>query len=167
MQYAAGAYGPPPPSSVGPPTAAAVLSIVGGALVLLGGFSELAEAVYAPTLTLGLFGGTLLVYGLVGILLGASLVVLGILVHTHSSHHVVLGTLIVVFSVLSLVSYGGGFLIGFVLGLVGGILALAWRPLTAPVYYPTPPPILRVCPRCGRVLDPTARFCPHCGNALS
>jgi hypothetical protein len=37
------------------------------------------------------------------------------------------GILVLVFSIISIIG-GGGFILGFILGLVGGILALAWKP---------------------------------------
>lgn len=37
------------------------------------------------------------------------------------------GVVILVFSILSIVT-GGGFIIGFILGIIGGALALAWKP---------------------------------------
>lgn len=36
------------------------------------------------------------------------------------------GILVIVFSVISIIS-GGGFLVGFILGLIGGILAVIWH----------------------------------------
>jgi hypothetical protein len=37
------------------------------------------------------------------------------------------GIMIIVFSILSIVT-GGGFIIGFILGIIGGTLALSWKP---------------------------------------
>ncbi len=37
------------------------------------------------------------------------------------------GTLVLIFSIISLVSMGG-FIIGAILGIVGGALAIAWKP---------------------------------------
>ena len=37
------------------------------------------------------------------------------------------GILVLVFSIISIIG-GGGFILGFILGLVGGILALTWKP---------------------------------------
>ncbi|MEM4427768.1 MAG: DUF6114 domain-containing protein [Zestosphaera sp.] len=36
--------------------------------------------------------------------------------------------LVLIFSILSLFTVGGGFFIGFILGLIGGILGLTWKP---------------------------------------
>ncbi|MFX0202705.1 MAG: DUF6114 domain-containing protein, partial [Candidatus Hodarchaeota archaeon] len=40
------------------------------------------------------------------------------------------GVLILIFSILSVVG-GGGFLVGMILGIIGGALGLAWKPREA------------------------------------
>ncbi|MFQ5998323.1 MAG: DUF6114 domain-containing protein, partial [Candidatus Bathyarchaeia archaeon] len=42
------------------------------------------------------------------------------------------GVIILVLSIISIV-IGGGFAIGFILGIIGGALAIAWHPKTTPV----------------------------------
>jgi hypothetical protein len=144
-----------------------VLSIIGGVFILLGGLAEIAVGSVVSSLTFGFAGGSLIAFGALGVVLGILILVFGILVNSHPENHVLYGVLIVVFSIVSLTSFAGGFVIGFILALIGGILALVWKPTPAPVYYAPSPPVQRVCPKCGRVVDPSVRFCPHCGNPLS
>jgi len=54
--------------------------------------------------------------------------VFGIVLLTNPDNHIALGVLIIVFSLISWVTSVGGFFIGFLLALIGGILALVWKP---------------------------------------
>jgi hypothetical protein len=81
--------------------------------------------------------------------------------------------------VLSILGVGG------LLGLIGGILALIYKPIPAgaapqyapqpsyapppqPVSYAPPPqyqqPMAHACPQCGNMVQPNVRFCPSCGR---
>jgi hypothetical protein len=74
--------------------------------------------------------------------------------------------------VLSIIGVGG------LLGLIGGILALVYKPQfagAAPQYAPPPPvayapqqqyqqQIAHNCPQCGTLVQPGIRFCPNCGK---
>jgi hypothetical protein len=148
------------------PLEAMVLAILGGVFIVLGGIAETLVGAAVNSLFFDSFSETLLISGLVGILLGALVITFGVLVYLRPERHTVLGALILVLSVVSLVSFFGGFVIGFVLGLVGGILALVYNPnpVPGPVHFVLAPPVQRICPKCGRVVDLTVRFCPHCGN---
>lgn len=165
-------YYPQPPNSgqaLIPPTAATVLAIVGGVIIAIAGVLELLVGSAISQLAVGFDGGTLILSGLLGVVAGVLVLVFGAVAYVQPQHHVVFGVLIVVFSVISLVSFAGGFFLGFVLGLVAGILAIVHRPspLFPGIPYAMPPVFQRVCPKCGRVIDPSVRFCPHCGNALT
>ena len=96
--------------------------------------------------------------------------------------HTKWGVLILIFSIIGL---GGLF------GLIGGILALAYKPILAgapqqyappqaygppqQAAYTQPPPqqnygqqpITRFCPQCGRVVQENVKFCPNCGKQLN
>lgn len=157
-------YAMQPPVITERPTAAVVLAIIGGIFILLGGLAEIALGAFAASFTFGLFGGTLIAFGAVGALLGILIVVFAILLSIHPQQHTLYGVLILVFSIISLSSFFGGFVLGFILALIGGILALTFKP-TAPVVWQQP--VQRVCPKCGRVVDPNVKFCPACGNSLS
>ncbi|MCI4337237.1 MAG: zinc ribbon domain-containing protein [Thermoplasmata archaeon] len=151
------------------PTESLVLCIIGGILILAAAGLEVAIGTVVPqNVPFGSFGGTLVLSGLFGIVCGILVLLFGAMVYTQPQHHVLFGVLIIVFSVLSLTSFAGGFVVGFILGLIGGALAIAHQPHPRPTWMPylPPPPVLRVCPKCGRVIDPNVRFCPHCGNPL-
>jgi len=163
------------------PMAAFILALVAGVLILLGGVLELWVAA-------ALFGSGfvfpnndwLVAFGVVGVSLGIFVVAFSVLLYFHPQHHVVFGVLILVLSLLSVLDYGG-FLVGLVLGIVGGILAITWTPYrwTPPFYGPmspagwpyVPPPYSaashRACLKCGRFIGLDSKFCPQCGNAVA
>ena len=115
-----------------------MLSLIGGFLILLVAafFAVTALAIDSYSDVDG-FGGALAFVGVVGIGIGALIIVFAILVHSYPHHHVVLGVLIVVLSIVSLASSGGLFL-GFLLGVIGGILSITWRPNPPWVAHPGP-----------------------------
>jgi hypothetical protein len=159
---------PPPIAPSEPPTTAMVLSLIGGVFILLGGLAEawvganLSAFSFASRLA-GIAGAELVAIGALGIVVGLVIVVLAVFLHSHPQMHLVLGVLILVLSFVSLLSFFGGFVAGFLLALIGGVLAISWKPSTV---YLAAAPVQRVCPKCGRVIDPTVKFCPHCGAAL-
>ncbi len=157
-------YGTPPPASTERPTAAMVLSIIGGVFILIGGLVGVAIGSALAFITFGFAGGTVVLLGAIGTILGILTIVFAILLGMHPGNHTMYGALIVVFSIISWITAFGGFFIGFLLALIGGILALTFKP-TAPVVWQQP--VQRVCPKCGRVVDPNVKFCPACGNTLS
>ncbi len=53
---------------------------------------------------------------------------MAVLLSMNPRNHVAYGALIVVFAVLSWFGSFGGLFIGFLLALVGGILAIVWQP---------------------------------------
>lgn len=149
------------------PTASMVLGIIGGVFIIAAGVLEIIVGTEDSSLTFGIVGGTYIASGLLGLIVGILVLVFGILVYIQPQHHVVYGVLILVFSIISLVSFAGGFFIGFLLGLIGGILAIVHNPFPGQMMaQPSGPLVQRICPRCGRVIDPSVRFCPHCGNQL-
>ena len=186
---------PPYPAPPGPPTqygihplapkpvAAFVLSLIGGVFILLAGASELYTGYLGATLVLpsGLDIWIALL-GLIGVALGVLAITFSVLLFQAPEHHVLYGALIVIVAALSVLSYWG-FIVGLVLGIVGGALAIGWTPYRVPVGGygfsppgPSPYPIYpgsglgsgahRVCLRCGMVVAPDVKFCPHCGNSL-
>jgi len=157
-------YPAPPRPSEERPTAAMVLAIVGGVFVVLGGVTEIWFGAFVAALPIGPGGGIFLAFGLLGVAIGVLIVVVGVLLQLQPQNHTIWGILLLVFAIVSLSSFFGGYFLGFVLTLVGGILAITWKPWGPAAGYA--PPILRICPRCGRVIDPWVRFCPFCGNSL-
>jgi hypothetical protein len=124
------------------PTAAFVLSLIGGILILINGIVALIMAAILGT-AMALIGfealaGIILAISAWAFICGIIVLVGAILLYGNPVRYkTTSGILIIVFSILSL---GGGWVIGFILGLVGGILALVWKPKAAPVIPPPPPP---------------------------
>jgi hypothetical protein len=129
---------------------AQILTLLGGLLILLEGLI-LASAYFSVLFALG--AG-------VGLILLAAGVLLGL----RPRNRTVLGLVIVAFSILSF--YGdSGYLLGAVLGLLGGIIAVVSRGL----------PYSRLsgasrqsfslgapCPRCGKPVPSWTSTCPYC-----
>jgi hypothetical protein len=100
------------------PDGAFAVSLIGGIFILLGGFIFL------------IFG-----IGIVGIICGIIIIVGAAAARKNPSSAKGWGIGIIVLSLVSLISLGG-FGIGFLLALIGGILFVAWEPPTPAYYYP-------------------------------
>jgi hypothetical protein len=70
--------------------------------------------------------GFLLAFSAVGLVSGAAIVTAAYMLYKKPSQAQTWGTIVLVFAVVSLLS-AGGFIIGALLGIVGGLLALTWR----------------------------------------
>ncbi len=147
------------------PAAAFALSLLGGLFILLAGIFQI--TVLGLTGSTGFFGFDFWFTGFLGILLGAGIMCFAVLFYELPRHTVAFGSLIVAFAAASYLSFFGGFLVGLVFGVVGGILAIVWRP--APFAFGYFPPVApqRICLRCGRTVATDARFCAYCGNTLA
>ncbi|MBI4181586.1 MAG: hypothetical protein HY520_01305 [Candidatus Aenigmarchaeota archaeon] len=99
---------------------ASLLSLVGGILVILGGV--VVAAIGGALMPLPFVGSILIAVAIVGIIFGA-LMVYGSTLLGKKGQEKTGAIVVLVFSILSLI-VGGGFIIGFILGLVGAILAL-------------------------------------------
>ena len=121
------------------PTAAFVLSLISGILVLLTGILILVAAGLISSLGEGHMPGVpyplelieslITVIGVVGLIFGILILVGATMIYSGEPSKVRIGSILVlIFSILSLLTVGGGFLIGFILGLIGGILGLTWKP---------------------------------------
>lgn len=127
------------------PTAAFVLSLISGILVILTAlimflvvgllsliFGELSESLPGfPGIPypLELIGAWIAIIGVVGLIFGVLILVGAVMIHSGEPKKVKTGSILVlIFSILSLFTVGGGFFIGFILGLIGGILGLTWKP---------------------------------------
>lgn len=145
-------------SAVERPTAAFVLSLLAGIFVLIGGVA-LGILGAVATFFLAGVGGVL---GVAGVIFGIIIIVSAIMLYSRPEGHTAWGVIIIVFSLLSWIGAFGGFVIGFILGLVGGILALVFNPKPMGLISP-----LRICLKCGtQITDPSLNFCPNCGNDL-
>ena len=77
---------------------------------------------------LGLGGGFGFM-GILGLVFGIIVVVSAAMLYSRSSEHTTWGVLILIFSVLSLFgNMMSGFGVGIVLGVIGGVLAIVWKP---------------------------------------
>jgi Family of unknown function (DUF6114) len=104
------------------PVAAGVLTIIGAFFILLGGLVfALVGAIFA---VFGFVSGLFLL----GLFVGFVTLIVGFLMIAVPRGHTVWGVLAIVLALVSLPVAFGGFLIGFLLTLVGGILAVTWKP---------------------------------------
>ena len=102
--------------------------------------------------------------GELGVVLGVATIALAVMIYRVPARHQLWGALVLTFSVLSWVGALGGLLLGFLLGLIGGVLAITWKPNV--IVPATPVQITRICPNCGTVIQKDARFCAYCGKSL-
>ncbi len=65
--------------------------------------------------------------GIWGIVCGIVVLVGSYMLRSRPASHVAWGVIILIFSLVSIFA-GGGFVIGMILGIVGGILAIVWKP---------------------------------------
>jgi len=116
---------------------------------------------------------------LVGAFWGILIIVFAALLRSSPEGHVGYGVGIIIFAILSWFGAFGGFGLGFLLSLIGGIMAITWNPREASINVtmtagtiPAPGPIpqasaaTRFCPRCGAPVEMGARFCRSCGGSL-
>jgi hypothetical protein len=88
----------------------------------------------------GFVGGVLTGVGLFGLISGLIVLGSGIMVRIHPEQSSVFGVLILIFSVLSFFG-SGGFVIGAILGIIGGAMVLRWRKPVTVANAPTSVPV--------------------------
>jgi ABC-type transport system involved in multi-copper enzyme maturation permease subunit len=168
------------------PTAAYIVSLIGGVIGLIASiFVTLVLGVLAWLTASAIdygydygydFMPNLSGFFIVYIALGVWMLITSILVivfarklNADPMQHTKYGVLIIIFSIIG---------VGGILGLIGGILALVYKPIPAglapqyqqqPYYGPPqqayqPPPQAHPCPQCGTMVQPGVRFCPNCGK---
>jgi len=125
MQQASSAPPPPPASRA---IAGFIISLIAGLLILVQGILRFVRG----TLISGLFsdeirrrilaGLALEAIGIIAIILGI-LVLIGAYLIYSLGNEMAGGIIVVVLSVLSILT-GGGFLVGFILGIIGGVLGI-------------------------------------------
>ena len=119
------------------PTAAMVLSLIGGIFVILGGafiaFVGSLVSSFGYLANGGTNGGTgVTIVGVVGVIMGMIMVVGGFMMYSKPSSAKMWGIIVLILSILSWFTAVGGLVIGFILGLIGGILAIMFKPSAAP-----------------------------------
>ncbi len=105
------------------PVAAFILSLLGGVVVAL---SSLFVIIIGSAITffIGGIGGYI---GVLGILCGCVIIYCALKLRTEPKMHVTYGSIILVASFISWIGAIGGFGIGFLLALIGGILGIIWK----------------------------------------
>src|SRR2546422_9068311 len=122
------------------PTAAFVLSLIGGIFILLGAIVVMALASVIGSLML-IGGGDpnlAYLYGAVGLIFAILVLVGAVMLWMKPQQHVMWGVVVLLFSLFSIITTGG-FFIGLILGLIGGVPGIAWEtpaPLTQGVARP-------------------------------
>ncbi|MDW7978106.1 MAG: hypothetical protein RMH74_04810 [Candidatus Caldarchaeum sp.] len=118
------------------PTAAFILSLVAGVLILAGGlFGVAAWLTWGGMAYRGGWSGMMgwwnpwvwYAFSLIGLVSGIAITAGALVLQSHPAQAQAWGTVILVFSVVSVFGMGG-FLLGALLGILGGILALTWKP---------------------------------------
>ena len=128
-----------------------VLSLIGGVFILLGAIVTSMFTFGSPNIVgsmsnsmSGMMGGMngqtgmgMMIGGMMGVypifsiigLASGALVILGaVMLYSRPFEKDLWGAIIIAFSILGILGGMGGFMIGLVLGIVGGALALAWNP---------------------------------------
>jgi len=124
------------------PTAAFILSLVAGVFIILGGgMTSLFGYGFMGMMGrngswggmmgpgFGMMGFAFGMMGFLGLIFGVIVIISALMLNSKPQEHTTWGTLILIFSVISLFgSAMGGFGIGLILGIIGGILAITWKP---------------------------------------
>ena len=113
-----------------------VLGGVGGFVILVYGAYELylgtaAASLFVPN-AIAPSTGAVVAGGVAGIVLGSLVLLASALLWWADDWHVLLGLLVIAFSVLSLVSLGGGEGAGLLLGVIGGTCGIVFGPEDEP-----------------------------------
>ncbi|MFZ0700077.1 MAG: DUF6114 domain-containing protein [Thermoplasmata archaeon] len=160
------------------PSAAFGFSIAGGVLIFLAGLILAAIATFVSAVS---HNPGILALGWFGCICGILIIAFAAVFHSRPSFTKVGGALVIVFAIIGIPFTFGGFVIGFVLALVGGILAIVWKPTppTPAIVYATAPPtsgmerhtierqVVKVrCRYCGNLTDEVAGKCASCGAKL-
>ncbi len=127
------------------PRTASILALAGGIIITLSGLLFVAVSAFVlpninygnintpPALPAssipGIVSGFVGLMGAFGLVTGAIVLISSVMILTNTGQRRTWSVLILVFSGLSFVGMGG-FIVGAVLGVVGGALVLKWRPST-------------------------------------
>ena len=125
-----------------------ILSLIGGILILIGGIASSMWFMLGGSNFWGMMGGIGGMMGgwgmmdgygfpfgfmggfsFVALIAGIFVIIGAVMLNARPAEHVTWGVVVLVFSIISFVGMGG-FVLGALLGIVGGALALSWRPLS-------------------------------------
>ena len=126
------------------PTAAFVLSLLAAIFIILGGLVYLALGAWLGSaidfVGLGGWGYSLMIFGVLGLVWGILTLIGAVMINSGEPGKVKTGAILVlIFSIISWFGAAGGFFIGFLLGLIGAILGLTWKPERSATAPPPPP----------------------------
>jgi hypothetical protein len=125
------------------PNLAVILSLIGGILMILsgaifsmfgftgfgmmGGYRGMMGGYWGMMGSFGFPFGFMMFFSLIGVVSGVLVIIGAVMLNTHSSEHTTWGIIVLVFSMISFLG-SGGFFVGAILGIIGGVFALSWRP---------------------------------------
>ena len=148
------------------PLTAFVLSLLGSMFIIVGtvvGFVLFSSSPFPPTTDLTA------ILASVSVALGILMLIMTMLLYLRPELHVAWGVTILVFASASITSVFSGYgglglgVVGMVLGIVGGAIAIAWRPGMGIPGMGAHTGAYRVCLTCGRMAPFGYAFCPFCG----
>jgi len=123
-----------------------VLSLIGGVFILLGAIITSMFTFGSPNIVgsmsnsmSGMMGGmngqmgmgmmgVYPIFSIIGLASGALVILGAVMLYSRPFEKDIWGVVIIAFSILGILGGMGGFMIGLVLGILGGVLALAWNP---------------------------------------
>ena len=163
------------------PNEAYIFSLIAGVLMLLGAFLNFVINLVFRGLIITIMrnmmermmvspywaeiatrlSGFVLFLSLIGLVSGAVVIYASTMLKSKPAQHSTWGAIIIIFSILSVFGAWAGFGIGMLLGIIGGILAIWWRP---PVTAAQAQPTGVFCQHCGFQIPVDSKFCPHCGR---
>lgn len=123
------------------PIGAFIFSITSGFLIITGALISMIFRAIVPSMTSGssLVGmlrtssGFAFQLSLIGFAIGIIVILSAIMLRKKPSHHVVWGSIISIFSILSVIGSWAGLGIGLIFGVVGGVMAIRWTPESIPI----------------------------------
>ena len=137
-------------------TAAFILSLLGGIVVIFVSFFVMVLGAVLTFFVAGIGG----LFGFFGIICGTFMIIGAIMLWYSPNNHVGWSLVVLIASILSWFSSFGGLFVGFILGLMGGIIGIIWQPTRIKTKD------FRICPQCSRTIKFTSKFCQYCGREL-
>jgi len=127
-----------------------ILSLLGGIFIVLGALVASIFAFGSPTIVgsmsssmngmmggmssgmmIGLMMGTSPIFSIIGLASGALVILGAVMLYNRPSESQIWSGVILAFSLLSILGAMGGFMVDLLLGILGGIFGLVWKPATS------------------------------------